>query len=107
MYEEIEEKSDRLEKGLKNAADAAGVSVCINRVASMLCVFFTEESVVDFKTAYTSDTERFGRYFLSMLKQGIYLAPSQFETVFVSNAHSIDDIDRTTEAAYRAFLETK
>ena len=107
VYEEIEEKSDRLEKGLKNAADAAGVSVCINRVASMLCVFFTEESVVDFKTAYTSDTERFGRYFLSMLKQGIYLAPSQFETVFVSNAHSIDDIDRTTEAAYRAFLETK
>ena len=54
----------------------------------MMCLFFTDKEVVDFKTAVTSDTNLFGKYFHNMLKKGIYLAPSQFEALFVSTAHS-------------------
>lgn len=99
IYDEIERHAARLEAGIKHAAEKAGIAVQVNRVASMLSVFFTDTPVTDFKTAVTSDTDMFRKYFLSMLESGIYLAPSQFESVFVGLAHSEEDIDKTISAA--------
>ena len=105
VYDELEAKSARLEKGLKEAAVAAGLNLTFNRVGSMSTVFFTDQEVYDFKTAKTSDTAKFAKYFSSMLESGINLAPSQFEAGFVSLAHTDDDIDRTVDAATLAFRE--
>jgi glutamate-1-semialdehyde 2,1-aminomutase len=101
-YERLETLSARLEKGLGEAARAAGVAVELNRVGSMFTAFFTREPVVDYATAKKSDTARFGRFFGAMLEQGVYLAPSQFEAGFVSLAHSEADIDDTVKAAAAA-----
>ena len=70
----------------------------MNRVGSMMCMFFTEELVDDFKSAVKSDTTLYGKYFHEMLKRGIYLAPAQFEALFVSTAHSKEDLDKTIKA---------
>ena len=106
FYEELENKSAKLAEGLADAADKARVKVTMNRVGSMVCTFFTGQKVVDYASACTSDTAKFGTFFRSMLDQGIYLAPSQFEAAFVSAAHTGDDIAKTVEAAFRAFKET-
>ncbi|MCL6610628.1 MAG: glutamate-1-semialdehyde 2,1-aminomutase [Peptococcaceae bacterium] len=103
VYEELDKKSSRLAVGLSRAAEEAGVQVRLNRAGSMLCGFFTDRGVVDFKTASTSDTKKYAVFFRSMLEQGIYLAPSQFEAAFVSLAHTDEMIDRTVEAAGKAF----
>jgi glutamate-1-semialdehyde 2,1-aminomutase len=102
-YDELEGKSARLEAGLRTAARAAGVTVTINRVGSMLTVFFCEGPVVDYATAKTSDTQRFGRYFHAMLERGVCLPPAQFEAAFVSLAHGEAEIDETVQAAEQAF----
>jgi glutamate-1-semialdehyde 2,1-aminomutase len=93
-YVRLEALGTRLEHGL-----AADSSVRVNRVGSMFTVFFTQKEVVDFETAKTCDTRRFNAHFHSMLRQGIYLAPSQFEAAFISAAHTEEDIDRTIHAA--------
>jgi glutamate-1-semialdehyde 2,1-aminomutase len=98
VYEQLEVKSIYLEDGLRRAAAEAEVPVRINRAASMLTMFFTAADVTDFATAKQSDTERYAAYFRSMLKRGIFLAPSQFEAMFVSAAHSDDDIAATIQA---------
>ncbi|MGN0107033.1 MAG: glutamate-1-semialdehyde 2,1-aminomutase [Hominilimicola sp.] len=98
IYEEIEKKGEYLEKEFKAAAEKNGVAVCINRVGSMMSVFFTHTDVVDFETACKSDTERFKRYFNEMLKRGIYLAPSQFESLFLCDAHTEEDLEKTAKA---------
>jgi glutamate-1-semialdehyde 2,1-aminomutase len=103
FYEGIETKAARLEEGLKEAAKKSGVACCVNRVGSMLCTFFTGEAVTDYRSAGKADAERYARYFRMMLEDGIYLAPSQFEAMFVSAAHGDEDIDRTIEAAARVF----
>lgn len=103
VYGELERKSSRLAEGLAGAAGNAGVEVCFTRVGSMLCGFFTGDKVVDFKTASTSDTKKYAAFFRSMLEKGIYLAPSQFEAAFMSLSHTDDMIDRTVEAAEKAF----
>jgi glutamate-1-semialdehyde 2,1-aminomutase len=72
----------------------------LNRVGSMMSLFFTENDVTDYKSAVSSDTILFGKYFLSMLMKGIYLAPSQFEALFVSTAHTIEDLNLTIKANY-------
>lgn len=98
IYEEIEQKGAYLEKEFKAAAEKNGVNVRINRVGSMMSVFFTDTDVVDFATACKSDTERFKKYFNEMLKRGIYLAPSQFESLFLCDAHTADDLEKTVKA---------
>jgi len=103
VYQKLEEKSAKLASGLAEAAKDANAQVSFNRVGSMLCTFFTEEKVVDYDTASTSDTQKYARFFQNMLSEGIYLAPSQFETAFVSLAHADEDIDKTIEASYSAF----
>lgn len=104
VYSELEEKSARLAAGLKNAAEQTGVHASFNRVGSMLCTFFTEKEVVDYNTATSADTDRYAVFFREMQEQGVYLAPSQFETAFVSTAHTDEDIERTIEASRSAFL---
>lgn len=98
IYDNLEKSSAYLEKGFRNALNSIGKSFCINRVGSMLTVFFTEEPVIDYKAAVSSDTVSFGKYFNKMLSNGIYLAPSQFEAIFVSTAHSSEDLDKTISA---------
>lgn len=107
VYDELEKKSAKVAAGLEKAAREAGVKVSFNRVASMLCAFFTDRPVTDFVTAATSDTDKFGIYFRRMLERGIYLAPSQFEAAFVSLAHTDEDIEQTVQASYEAFAATK
>ena len=92
-YSKLEVLGSRLEAGLR----LPGVRV--NRVGSMFTVFFTEKDVVDFDTAKTCDTRRFNAYFESMLRQGVYLPPSQFEAAFISAAHTVEDVDKTIAAA--------
>jgi glutamate-1-semialdehyde 2,1-aminomutase len=95
IYKELEERSSYLENGFIKNLEAVDRNYAMNRVGSMMCMFFTEETVVDFKSAVKSDTELYGKYFHEMLEQGIYLAPAQFEALFVSTAHSGNDLDKT------------
>ncbi len=102
-YERLEAKSARLEAGLRGAAAAAGATVRINRVGSMITVFFCAGEVVDYASAKVSDTRRFARFFRALLEHGVYLPPAQFEAAFVSLAHEDADIDATVAAAAPAF----
>jgi glutamate-1-semialdehyde 2,1-aminomutase len=102
VYKTLEKTSARLEQGLSAAAREAGIPVTLNRVGSMFTAFFTDQPVRDFAGAKTADTARFGRFFRSMLDQGVNLAPSQFEAAFVSLAHTSADVARTVEAARKA-----
>jgi len=98
IYKELEEKSSYLEKGFKENLKSVGKNYAMNRVGSMMCMFFTEQPVDDFKSAVSSDTALYGKYFHEMLQRGIYLAPAQFEALFVSTAHSKEDLDKTIKA---------
>jgi glutamate-1-semialdehyde 2,1-aminomutase len=98
LYVRLEERSARLAQGIQKNIDELGLPLLQNRVGSMSTLFFTSTPVVDYGSALTSDTVRFGTYFREMLRQGIYLAPSQFEAGFVSMAHTDQDIDRTIDA---------
>ncbi len=102
VYERLEELSAALSAGIGAASEAAGVPVYQTRVGSMFTTFFTSQPVVDEATAKTSDTAAFATYFRTLLEQGIYIAPSQFEAGFLSLAHSEDDIARTVAAAEAA-----
>jgi glutamate-1-semialdehyde 2,1-aminomutase len=98
IYKQLEEKSAYLENGFKTNLNSAGKNYAMNRVGSMMCMFFTEQPVDDFKSAVSSDTNLYGKYFHEMLKRGVYLAPAQFEALFVSTAHSKEDLDKTLTA---------
>ncbi len=102
IYNILEEKSSYLASGFSDNIEKLGKNFTMNRVGSMMCMFFTEEKVTDFSSATKSDTELYGKYFHQMLEKGIYLAPAQFEALFVSTAHSKDDLDKTIKAHYEA-----
>jgi glutamate-1-semialdehyde 2,1-aminomutase len=102
-YEELEATSARLEAGLRRAAKDAGATVTVNRVGSMITVFFCAGPVTDYASAKASDTGRFARFFHAMLERGVYLPPAQFEAAFVSLAHGEAEIDTTVAAAREAF----
>lgn len=105
LYELLENLSAELEKGLYLRAEAARVPIQINRVGSMMTIFFTSEEVVDFDTAKRSDLGAFARFFAEMLSGGILLPPSQFEAWFVSGAHADMHVRKTLDAAEKAFKE--
>ncbi|MCA9417620.1 MAG: aminotransferase class III-fold pyridoxal phosphate-dependent enzyme, partial [Candidatus Omnitrophica bacterium] len=105
IYETLEVHSGELEKGLRERASAANIPYRINRVGSMITLFFTDEDVVDFDTAKKCDTDAFGRFFSAMLNRGVMLPPSQFESWFVSGAHAEMHVRKTLDAAERAFEE--
>lgn len=102
VYEQLEERASRLAAGFEKNAKQLGVPVTLNRVGSMVCPFFTEGPVVNYDTAKASDLPRFTKYFANLVEEGVSVAPSQFEGMFVSAAHSIEDIDATIEANYNA-----
>ncbi len=95
IYRELEEKTQKLAQVMRKAL---GESVSVNQKGSLLGVFFAQGGVNDYESALKSDTGRYADYFNFMLDRGIYLAPSQFEAMFVSAAHSFEDIERTCEA---------
>ncbi len=103
LYVHAEAMTKRLIEGLQDTAKSAGIPLATNQVGSMGCIFFTEGPVECFADVQKSDLELFRRYFLGMLDEGIYLAPSQFEAIFVSAAHTESDIDRTVDAARKVF----
>lgn len=103
FYKELEDKSCYVAEGIAKAARDAGYPIYSTRVGSMFCAFFTKNEVHDWDTASKCDTTAFAKYFKLMLEEGVYLAPSQFETAFVSIAHSQDDLDKTIAAAAKSF----
>ena len=101
-YTRIGKKSRMLEEGLRDAAKRAAVKTRFYRAGSMFCTYFTDADVSDYTTAKMADTGKFSKFFSSMLKNGVNLAPSQFEAGFMSLAHSERDIEATVKAAFAA-----
>lgn len=104
-YEEMNRKIDRLVEGYEQAAEKYHVPLSVNRAGSMVGFFFTNKKVVDYETASTSDLELFKKYYQGMIKEGIFLPPSQFEGLFLSTAHSDEDIEKTIQAVEKVFAE--
>ena len=107
VFQTLEEKSTYLEKGIKNNLKSVGKNYQLNRVGSMMTLFFTEEPVTDFNSAVKSDTKLFGKYFHGMLNHGVYLPPAQYEALFVSTAHTKEDLDKTISANLDALNSLK
>lgn len=98
-YDEFSRKADRLEEGLKAAAAKYEVPHTINRAGSMIGLFFTNEDVINYETAKTSNLEYFSKYYREMANEGVFLPPSQFEGMFLSTSHTDADIEFTIQAA--------
>lgn len=97
-YKKLEDLTSRLVEGLRKIIDETGVRANINRVGSMFTVFFTDDEVVDYKSALTCDTEMYSKFFTALMEEGIMFPPSQFESVFVSLAHTEKEIDKTLKS---------
>lgn len=98
LYGDIAEKTEAFAKTVRKTL---GGQVCVNQIGSLMSIFFTEKNVIDYETATSSDTEKYAAYFNYMLQNHIYLAPSQYEAMFVSAAHSGEDIETTCETIRR------
>lgn len=101
IYTNIEDMAQQLAQSLRTLEEQYHTGCTVNQIGSLLSVFFTAQPVTDFAGAKSSDTERYAAYFRGMLAEGIYLAPAQFEAMFVGNAHTQDDLNRTILAAER------
>jgi glutamate-1-semialdehyde 2,1-aminomutase len=109
-YEALERRSAMLAEGLLDAAAGAGVPVALNRVGSMLTPFFVRDPaqpVTNFTQATASDTAAYATFFHTMLAEGVYLAPSQYEAMFVGLAHTDQIIEQTIRAAEKSFEAVK
>ena len=100
FYTKLNQKAEYLYEGIKDNLRDIGLNYQLNSCGSMFTLFFTDKKITDYDSAKTSETKKFSKYFNSMLQNGIYLPPSQFEACFVSAAHSIDDIESTIKANY-------
>ncbi len=103
IYKTIEELSTMLCDGLRTIVETAKVDCTINQIGSIGSLFFTKEPVVDYRSAKTSDTQQYGMYFRHMLNSGVYLAPAQFEAMFLSNSHTKQHIQETLKHAAEFF----
>ena len=103
VYETIAKKADRLADGMRKAAEHSGAGVRINQVGSLVAPFFTPDRVESFTDAAKSDLNKYAAYFEKMLARGVYLAPAQFEAMFVSAAHSEEDLEKTIRAVGEVF----
>jgi len=106
-YSQLEVKAARLQQGFEDNASKYGIPLTVNRVGSMVCPFFTEEKVINFDTAKTSNIAYFTSYFGHMLDQGVSVPPSQFEGLFLSIVHSDEDIEHTIAAQGYALSQLK
>ena len=116
MYQAMREADDNYDGKLKSASGLVGTDgekmhaareagkghICVNQIGSLMSVFFTDQKVRDFESAVTSNTEQYADYFGYLLDRGIYIAPSQFETMFISDAHTEEDIEKTCKLAGEA-----
>ncbi|WP_173915999.1 glutamate-1-semialdehyde 2,1-aminomutase [Halobacillus sp. Marseille-Q1614] len=102
-YSQINKKVDRLIEGYENAAEKYNIPLTVNRAGSMVGLFFTDEPVINFETANASDLDRFAAYYQGMAQEGIFLPPSQFEGIFLSAAHTDEDIEATIKAVEKVF----
>jgi glutamate-1-semialdehyde 2,1-aminomutase len=105
FYEKIENTAARLAKGFRHVSEKTGADLTVNRVGSMIGVFFTGQPVNSYDDARKSDLNRFASYYQKMLEKGVYLPPSQFEALFVSAAHTENQIDETIRAAETSLKE--
>ena len=105
IYQQLEEKTGYLHQGLKKVLEYAGVDHVINQCGSMISIHFPKQNVINFSTAAAANNEFFKKFFHSMLRRGIYLPPSAFETWFVSNAITPEDLDHTIAAARESMEE--
>jgi len=105
FHKKLGEKSEKLWQGMRENCKILNVNYAFNTIESMGCLFFTEGEVTSFKEAISSDTDKFAKFFHGMLKQGITIAPSQFEATFVSSKHSDKDIEYTIKAHYNALKD--
>lgn len=106
VYHRLEKTGARLEAGLRAANEKAGQNFTLNRIGSMYTLFFTENPVTDFASAKTSDLPAYGRYFHAMLDRGVYLAPSQFESLFLSTALTDELVDEVVAAHGESLRDT-
>jgi len=104
-YEEFVRKADQLETGFKQAAEKHNIPLCVNRAGSMIGVFFTNEKVINYEVAKTSNLEMFAKYYQLMAEQGVFLPPSQFEGLFLSTTLTDEDIQKTIAAVENAFSQ--
>ena len=105
IYKDLEKKGKRLYGGMEKILAEKNLPYHINHVSSLGSLFFTEQEVVDYTSAKSSDTKAFSEYFKGMLAQGIHMAPSQFEAMFLSTAHTDEIIDQTLEAVRNYFTK--
>ncbi|EGD48949.1 glutamate-1-semialdehyde-2,1-aminomutase [Ruminiclostridium papyrosolvens DSM 2782] len=105
IYEDINKKAEVLGNGLEKIVQKYKAPITLNRVGSLLCGFFSKNPVTNYQEAKLSNTKNYAAYFKSMLSKGIYLAPSQFEAMFVSSAHTYEDIDATLKSAEETLVE--
>jgi glutamate-1-semialdehyde 2,1-aminomutase len=106
-YTEFTRKGDRLEAGIKAAAEKYDIPNTVNRAGSMIGFFFTNENVINYDKAKASNLDYFAAYYREMANQGVFLPPSQFEGLFLSTAHSDEDIEKTLQAIDIAFSKLK
>lgn len=102
LYDDLALITAKLEQGFQNNLDELGLKYTMNRIGSMISLFFTEERVSDFETAKTTDTQLFGKYFRNMLEEGVYLPPSQFESLFISRSITTELANEIIEANKRS-----
>lgn len=102
IYDKIDALAEELAAGLRESARRAGAAIQVNRTGSLCCAYFSAEPVRDYESARRADVAAYSRYFGAMLERGVYLAPSQFEAMFVGAAHTRELIRRTIEAAEEA-----
>ena len=105
VYEQLEEKGKLLAAGLRRLAAERGVPVQVNQIGSLATVFFTDRPVTSYESACASDLKRFAHWYQGLMDRGIYIAPSQFEALFLSAAHTQEDLSRTLEAAGEVLRE--
>ena len=107
VYNRLEEKTAYLEKGLREVLEASGVDYTVNRKGSMISIHFSKTEVKDFSTAAEGDNENFKKFFHGMLAEGVYIAPSAYETWFITDALTYEDLDFTIKAAEKTLKQLK
>lgn len=105
IYKQLDETTDKIVRGLHEIIEQSSFHCSINQIGSMYTLFFTGAKVIDFETAKSTDTALFGKYFRSMLQKGIYLAPSQYESLFVSTSIGDQEVQKILEATRSTFME--
>jgi len=107
IYKELEDKAIKLEKGFNKNIKELGIKATVVRFKSMLCLFFGEGPFENYDDVSKCDTKKYAVYFKEMLNRGILVAPSQFEAIFLSDAHNDEDIQKTIKANYEALYKVR